>query len=349
VARELPPIIDPHVHFWQPWTTPRRVTPLVRLLGWSRRLTRAAARAAFPRAANDFVGRPDFVTADHLPATYLRDAEVDVTGVVHVEAGWEGRDVAQETAWLEGLDDRGLILGIVGAAELGAPDLDARLDRHAAASRRFVGVRDKLACSPRRGLVDWAHDPGALTDAAWIRGYARLAERGLTFDAWMYSPQLPAFRDVAAAHPGTRVVVDHVGTPVGLGGPFGGLSHAERADLEARWRDDLAALAELPHVHLKLSGLTMPIVGFGLHDGPPVDAAELAERIGPPYRYALECFGTERCMFGSNFPVDKVSTSMGTLYAVFDEITADLSDEARAALFAGNARRFYGLSIPGGE
>ncbi|MEL6343954.1 MAG: amidohydrolase family protein [Myxococcota bacterium] len=341
----LPSIFDPHVHLWMPRSTPRTVTPLVKLFGWSRPIMDLAARLLFPRDALDFVGRIDYVTADYLPADYLRDAAgLDILGVVHVEASWNARHpmgMADETRWLEGLAGGDVIRAIVGAADLASPDLDALLDAHARTSDRFVGVRDKLACSPRRGLMDWTRSPNALTDPAWQEGYGRLGARGLSFDAWMYSPQLKDFTAVAAAHPQTRVVLDHVGTPPGLGGAYGGLSDSERADITARWRDDLAALAELSQVHLKLSGLTMPIAGWGLHEQPPITAAQLAERLGPHIRYALDLFGPERCMFASNFPMDKVSVPLTTLFAAFDSIVADRSEEARQQLFSGTAQRFY--------
>jgi len=185
--------------------------------------------------------------------------------------------------------------------------------------------------------------PKARTDPAGRRGYARLVARGLSLEAWMYSPQLPALRAVAGAHPETQVVIDHIGTPPGLGGPYGGLSDSQRADIEAQWRDELAALAALPQVHLKLSGFTMPIVGWGLHHGQSATVAQLAERLGPHIRYAIELFGVERCMFASNFPMDKVSASFVALFKAFGKITEDLGEDDRAQLFAGTAKRFYRL------
>lgn len=343
----LPPIIDPHIHQWSPRDTPRPVSPVVKLLGWSPALMRRALQLAFPRASLDFVGAVDHVAADYLPADYRIDQDaLPIEGVVHVEAGWEARTpvgVADETAWLESLPHNDFILGMVGAADLESPDLDAQLDAHQQASPRFRGVRDKLACSPARGVMDWNPRSDLLHDPAWQRGYARLGERDLSFDAWMYSHQLPAFRTVAAAHPETRVVLCHMGTPVGFGGPHGGLTDAERHDIRARWRDDMMAIAELPHVHVKLSGFLMPVVGWGLHGDAPASIEALAERIGPPIRAVLDWFGAERCMFASNFPMDKVSTTLSNLFHAYDRITADVSEADRAALFAGTARRFYRL------
>ncbi len=341
----LPPIVDAHIHLWSPQRTPRLVSPVVKVAGWSRSLTHRLLNLAFPRDAIDFVGKVDHVAADFLPADYRTDAQaLPLTGVVHVEAGWVARkpaQVADETAWLHTLEGTDLIRAIVGAANLASPDLDAQLDAHQAASARFVGVRDKLASSPHKGVMEWATAPDLLSLPAWRRGFARLGERGLSFDAWMYSPQLPQFRAIAEAHPETRVVLDHVGTPIGLGGPFGGVPEAERKDAIARWRDELAAFAQLPQVYVKLSGLTMPVVGWGLHLREPIDVHTLADLLGPHIRYAIELFGPRRCMFASNFPMDKVSGSLATLYGAFDRITADLDDADRRALFAETALRFY--------
>ena len=343
----LPPIIDPHIHQWSPRTTPRPVSPVVRMFGWSEVWKQRMLRLAFPKAAQDFVGTPDHVGSDYLPADYRRDmAALPIQGVVHVEAGWQGwraTAVADETTWLAQLPDSDFILGMVGAADLESPHLDAQLDAHTAASPRIRGVRDKLACSPHRGVMDWNTNAHLLEDPAWQRGYARLGERDLSFDAWMYSHQLPAFRTVAAAHPETRVVLCHMGTPIGFGGPYGGLSETARADIQARWRDDMAALAELPHVYVKLSGFTMPVVGWGLHDQEPASVETLVELLGPAIRDTIGWFGPQRCMFASNFPMDKVSTSLSNLFHAFDRITATDDDDARAALFAGTATRFYRL------
>ncbi|HCH61360.1 MAG: hypothetical protein CL927_18750 [Deltaproteobacteria bacterium] len=343
----LPPIIDPHMHQWSPRTTPRPVTPVVRMFGWSPTWTRRMLHLTFPRSARAFVGAVDHVAADYLPADYQGDGDgLPIEGVVHVEAGWQARTpegLAEETAWLESLPHNDFILGIVGAADLESPKLDAQLDAHSAASARFRGVRDKLACSPARGVMDWNTDSRLLHNPAWHRGYARLGERGLSFDAWMYSHQLPAFRSVAANHPETSVVLCHMGTPVGFGGPHGGLSESERHDLRARWRDEMMALAELSHVHVKLSGFLMPVVGWGLHTDAPASVDAIVERIGPPTLDVIRWFGAERCMFASNFPMDKVSTTLSNLFQAFDRITAAHSESERTDLFAGTARRFYRL------
>jgi L-fuconolactonase len=350
-------IIDPHIHLWAPRSTPRTVSPAVKLLGWSEWLMRHVAPRLFPGAARAFVGKTNYVMSDYLPEDWRRDTggfRDRARGFVHVQADWQGRGplgAVGETRWLEEICGPEL-LGIVGEAALESESLGLILDAHAEASPRFVGIRDTLAHDPDRGVMDYDDRPDRFEDAAWQRGYAELGRRGLSFDAWMYSPQLRAFEAVVRAHPETRVVLDHLGTPIGLGGPYAGFGHtaAKREELVARWRDDLAALAAHEQVHAKISGLFMPIVGWDLHERDRAPSnAELVDRLGPHVEYALETFGPRRCMFASNFPMDKVSTSWVALYEAFDELSRTRDEAERRALFHDNAARFYGLDVEHAE
>lgn len=343
------PLIDPHVHLWDPRTTPRAVTPAVKLLGWSERLLRTIGPRLFPRSAVDFVGVVDHVLNPYLPATFLDDtAGYDVRGFVHIQAGWheEGRlGPVGETRWLERVCGPEL-LAIVGHADLSSPDLSDLLDAHAAASERFVGIRDMLAHDPDRGVMDHAERAGRAAEAAWRRGYAELGARGLTFDAWMYHPQIGELEPVVREHPETRVVVDHLGTPIGLGGPHAGYGHGarDRERIREAWVVELARLAEHDHVHAKISGLTMPILGWGFHErSSPPSVGEVVDALGPLVEEALGLFGVERCLVASNFPMDKASLPWTTLYDAFVQLTEGLGEEAQRALFHDNAARFYGL------
>jgi predicted TIM-barrel fold metal-dependent hydrolase len=188
--------------------------------------------------------------------------------------------------------------------------------------------------------------PDRMRTEAFRRGLARIGEAGLTFDAWCYGPQLPDLRDAIASAPQTRVVLCHLGTPIGVGGPSGGHGHTEaaRASILARWKDDLAAIAALPNVHAKLSGLAMPVLGFGFHERPsPPTAGELSDRIGPLIEHALAVFGSGRCFFASNFPMDAVSVPWRTLYAAYASLASGHGREIRRGLFHDHAARFYGV------
>jgi L-fuconolactonase len=344
------PIVDPHIHLWAPRTTPRLVSPAVKLFGWSGWAMRNVAPRLFPASSLAFVGKTDFVLADYLAEHWQRDTGgFETRGFVHVQAGWHGKGPlgsVGETHWLERSCGAEL-LGIVGHADLGADSLAQVLDAHAEASPRFVGVRDMLAHDRDAGVMNYDERPERCRDAAWQRGFDELGRRNLSFDAWMYHPQLRSFESVVAVHANTRVILDHLGTPIGYGGPFGGYGHtkAARQEIAARWRDDLAALAQHPQVHAKISGLTMPVVGWGFHQRPsPPSRTELLECLGPMVETALELFGPQRCMFASNFPMDKVSASWASLYEVFDELTRTRDESERQALFHDNAARVYGLA-----
>lgn len=324
----------------------------MKLLGWNERLLRSVGPRLFPSAAVEFVGAVDHVMHPHLPGTYLRNTGAHaVRGFVHVQAGWEGRGALAgvgETRWLEDLCGKDL-LGIVGQAHLESPELGALLDAHAAASTRFVGVRDMLAFDPDSGVLDFATRPGRARDPAWRRGFAELGRRGLTFDAWMYHPQLGELEEVVRAHPETRVVLDHLATPIAAGGAFAsfGATASDRSRIREDWERDLRAVAAHDQVFAKLSGLTMPVLGWGYHRrASPPSAGEVADALGPLIEIALDAFGVERCLIASNFPMDKVSLPFATLYDAFIQLTESLGPAAQTALFHDNAIRFYGLDAP---
>lgn len=340
-------IIDPHIHLWDPRTTPRITSPLVKGFGWSPWLLEKATRLLMPTATIDFVGKADHVLNAHLPDIYHRDTgKYNVTDYVHIQAGWMGKqpiDAAGETRWLESLSDPPL--AIVGEAHLhDLANLNAVLDAHQSASPRFKGVRDMIARHDSAGVMDFNETGDVLKRDDFKQGYARLGERGLTFDAYVYSQQLPDFTALASEVPATKVVLDHVGTPIGLAGPHGGLGVTadQRKAIQEAWYEDLTSLAQVEHVQMKLSGLLMPIIGFAFHQrvDPPA-VSEVVDAIAPHIEFALSQFGVDRCMFASNFPMDKVSTSFETLYDAYFQIVENHSDLEKQKLFRENVLAFY--------
>ena len=345
------PILDAHVHQWDPRTTPREATAVVKLFGWSPRLLDFVVRRGMPKALIDFVGRREYALAEYLPAQLRADwgpYAQRVIGVVHVQAGWKGKnhsDVVGETTWLESIDPAGeVIRAIVGAAHLEQPDLAEALDAHAAASTRFRGVRDMIASHPSDTVWDFAREPGLVRDPAWRAGYELLGQRGLTFDAWMYHHQLNDFAELARSVPTTAVVLCHLATPVGLLGEYGGhgASAGARERIESVWKESLARFAEIPHVRFKISGLLMPILGLRAEHRPsPMSTTEFVDRVGPLITWAIDTAGIDRCMFGSNFPMDKVSIDYQTLIAGYDELLAGRTDQEKGLFYYGVARDFY--------
>lgn len=341
--------VDPHIHQWDPLTTPRHSSREARLLRRVRTVPRAL-RAVVPRADREFVGSPHHVVKPYLPSDYRADsARAGVETVVHVEAAWLAAPpmgTVDETRWVAALP-----WGEGGAPALGAivvhadprwPEAGAVLDAHLAASPLVRGVRHSLASHPDPGVRDF-EEPGVLREPAFLRGFAAVAERGLSFELWLYSHQLRDACGLVAEYPETTFVLDHYGTPAGLFGPRGratGRTERDRAGILAAWRDDVAALAAFPHVVAKHSGLGMPVLG---HDPrrPLASPAALLDRAAPLVRGLHEAFGGERTMWASNYPMDKACLTLPATVAIVREVLGGDADEA--LLLRDVARRTYRL------
>ena len=231
--------------------------------------------------------------------------------------------------------------GIVGFAELTAgsavrPVLEALVE---AGRGRLRGVRHIAAWHPdpaARGSLA-TPPPMLMLQPGFRRGFAELAPLGLTFDAWAYHTQLAELRDLADAFPETPIVLNHVGGAIGIG-PYAG----RRRHVTAAWGAALRELAHCPNVHLKIGGFGMRLFGFAMHErATPPDSETLAQAWRTMVETCVEAFGAERCMFESNFPVDKAGFRYTTLWNAFKRITAGWSATERAALFHGTASRFY--------
>lgn len=168
-------------------------------------------------------------------------------------------------------------------------------------------------------------------------GYARLAKWGLSFDSWAYHTQLEELYQLASAFPETSVVIDHIGVPLGVG-PYTG----KRAEVFDEWRRQMARIATLPNVCVKLGGLGMSVFGFDHHLRPaPPSSLELANAWGPYIRACIDLFGPARCMFESNFPVDKGSCSYRVLWNAFKRIASGMSSDEKRLLFMDTAAHVY--------
>jgi predicted TIM-barrel fold metal-dependent hydrolase len=234
--------------------------------------------------------------------------------------------------------------GIVSFADLALGDrVGAVLDRHLAASPRFRGIRHAAGWDASDQIRN-SHTnppPGLYADPRFRRGFAELAPRGLSFDAWLYHPQLPELTDLAKAFPDTTIILDHFGGPLGIG-PYAG----RRAEVFAAWKGAIRALADCPNVVVKLGGLVMPLNGFGFHKREqPIGSIELAEATRDWYRHTIECFGVERCMFESNFPVDKGSYAYAPFWNACKILARGASATEKTDLFSGTASRFYRLEM----
>ena len=232
------------------------------------------------------------------------------------------------------------IAGIVAHADLRCKQLDDLLDAHeAAAEGLFRGIRHAGASAGDiEGLaIPGGADRNLMSDDAFRAGVALLGERGLTYDTWLYHFQINDFVELARAVPTTTMILDHFGTPLGVGE----FAHQKDAIFE-QWKEDMERVSECPNVFAKLGGLAMPDNGFGWHEcSTPPSSDEFVEAQSRYYEHALACFGVERCMFESNFPVDRLSVSYRVLWNGFKKMTSDLSEKEKDLLFSGVARRVY--------
>jgi predicted TIM-barrel fold metal-dependent hydrolase len=324
LAREAPidperPIIDPHHHLW-----PAMGGRTAYLLG-------------------DLWG--DTHSGHHIVKTVFVEcrAAARPDGPEHLKPVGETEFVARIARASRDGGGGAVIAGIVAHADLrGGPLLDEALDAHAAAGDglfrgiRHAGARDphpEALSIPGRGAE------GLYADPAFRAGLARLGERGLSFDTWHYHHQNPAFAELARAVPGTTLVLDHFGTPLGVG-PYAG----QREAIYDHWRRDIEAIAQCPNVVAKLGGLAMPDNGFGWDKRDrPASSDELVAAQARYYHHAIDCFGPGRCMFESNFPVDRRSLPYGVYWNAMKKLAARYSEADRQAMFHDNAARIYQL------
>jgi L-fuconolactonase len=252
-----------------------------------------------------------------------------------------------ETTFVAGEAERSarqVMGGIVAHADLrDRSRLEAVLDAHEEAGRgRFRGIRHagSHALHPDVLMIPGGAPAGLYADPDFQAGVARLGERGLTYDTWHYHYQNQEFADLARSVPGTTMVLDHFGTPLGVG-PYA----SQREHIFEQWKSDIAAIAACDNVVAKIGGLAMPDNGFGWNTAErPPTSDEFIEAQGRYYLHTIEQFGPERCMFESNFPVDRFSLSYRTVWNAFKKLVADFSADERDAMLRGTAARIYRLA-----
>jgi L-fuconolactonase len=230
---------------------------------------------------------------------------------------------------------------IIGHADLKLADrVEPVLEALQVASpNRFRGIRHTVTWDPHPE-VENRENEGVLATTEYRAGARVLARMGLSLDTGVCFPQLPELAEFARAVPDLTIILNHLG---GLNrvGPY------SNRDVEvlATWRSGIAAVAKCPNVNLKLGGIGMPRLGFDWHTREkPVGSEELASSMAQLMSYCIEQFGPDRCMFESNFPVDKVSFSHHILFNAFKRFSKSYSVSERAALFHDTAVRAYRIS-----
>jgi predicted TIM-barrel fold metal-dependent hydrolase len=236
-----------------------------------------------------------------------------------------------------------LCAGIVGHANLLLGEaaravLEAEI---AAGNGRFRGIRHASAWDADASIGgNYSTRPkGLLLDTTFRKGFACLAPLGLSFDAWLFHPQIGELTDLARAFPDTRIVLDHCGGPIGVG------SYANRRqEIFPVWQAQVREIAKCPNVVVKLGGLAMRLLGYDFHERPMPPSSEDAAAAWRPYiESCIEAFGPERCMFESNFPPDKGQCSYQVIFNAFKRIAAPYSETEKTALFQKTATDFYRL------
>ena len=268
------------------------------------------------------VGDTTALCQNYLLPEFMADAaSLELVKSVHLQAEIDHRLAVEETRWLQSIADApgsgGFPHGIVAYADLAEPQVDGTLAAHAA----FANARGI------RQILNRHQDPGVnfvdrdyMRDEPWQRGFGRLRAHGLSFDMQLYAPQMADGAATARRHPDTQIIINHTGMPLD-----------RDAEGLAAWRSGMRALAACPNVAVKISGL-----GMAMHHW-------TVAMIRPFVLETIEMFGTGRCLFASNFPVDKLFSDYATVWGAFDQITADFSTAERNSLFHDNAVRLYRL------
>jgi L-fuconolactonase len=213
------------------------------------------------------------------------------------------------------------------------------LERHMIASGgRFAGIRQSTAWDASDRIHNVVPVEAMLAHPTFRQGFACLDRLGLVFDAWVYHPQLHEVGGLAAAFPHTTIVLNHVGSPI-LGGPYAD----DRAKVFADWKAGMAALARYPNVTVKLGALPIRLPGSPVARDLPPGSEEVAAAWRPWLETSIELFGADRCMFESNFPVQKRWSSFAVTWNAFKRIAAGATAAEKTALFSGTAARVYGV------
>lgn len=315
------PIIDPHHHLWH--------------------------RPGHRYLLDDFLA--DVRTGHHVVATVFEECHA-----MYRASGPEELRPVGETEFVAGMAamrDSGLYgptrvaAGIVGFADLTLGDrVEPVLEAHIrAGGGRFRGVRYSTGwdASESIGNSRTATGPHVLRQANIRAGLARLTALGLAFDAWVYHPQLADVIDLARAFPTATIIMCHVGGPLGYG-PYAG----KQDEVFASWKSNMTELARCQNVVMKLGGMLNRLAAYDFRARPaPLASTELAEYWRPYMGTCIELFGPERCMFESNFPVEKMGVGWATLWNAFKRIAAGASPEEKRSLFSGTARRVYNLRL----
>ncbi len=271
-------------------------------------------------------------------------AEYRTAGPEHLKPVGETEfvaEIAQQSQ--KGSETQARIAGIIAHANLTLGDVvEEILDAHEDAGRglfrgiRHAGAREE---NPDALMIQGLGEKGLFDREDFRQGVRLLGRRGLTYESWHYHHQIRSFTTMAKAVPDTVIILDHFGTPLGVG-PYAG----RRDEIFQEWKKDIAELAKCENVYAKLGGMAMPDNGFGWHlRAVPPTSDEFVKAQKDYYLHTIECFGPNRCMFESNFPVDRLSISYPVVWNGFKKIVAEFSEDEKDMMFSDTATRVYNL------
>lgn len=334
------PIIDPHHHLWD-W--PDALFAGRAATHGFEKVVRSAQRYLLHEFLADLNTGHNMLGTVFVQCTAMYKADAPEAFKPVGETEFVNGVAAMSASGLYG--DIRVCAGIVGHADLnlGAAVAEVLAAHVAAGGGRFRGIRHSASYDADPNVLGplVRVGEGLYATRAFREGFAQLKNFGLSFDSWLLEPQLPELIDLARSFPDTPVILDHVGTPLGLASYQG-----KREQRFPVWRENIRKLAALPNVSVKLGGLAMPFCNFpSFLQNPAAPSGQLAEEWKPYVETCIEVFGTHRCMFESNFPVDLGSCTYPVLWNAFKVLAKNYSAAEKAALFSGNARRIYRLSI----
>jgi L-fuconolactonase len=334
------PIIDPHHHLWD-WPAVLFANRPVPEHGFDK-VIRRAMRYLLP----EFLA--DLNSGHNIRATVF----VQCGAMYRADAAEAFKPVG-ETEFVNGIaamcasgtyGEVRACAGIVGHVDLNLGAVVSEvLQAHLKVSDRFRGIRHSASFDADSNVLGplVRVGSGLYMSKAFRAGYAQLEKFKLSFDAWLVEPQLPELIDLARSFPNTPVILDHVGTPLGIASYQG-----KREQRFPIWRDNIRKLAALPNVSVKLGGLAMAFCNFpSFLQTPPATSVQLAGEWKPYIETCIELFGVNRCMFESNFPVDMGSCSYPVLWNAFKVLAKQYSAAEKTALFSGTAQRVYRLKL----
>ncbi len=315
------PIIDPHHHLWD--------YPGYRYL--------------VPEFAADLAGGHNVLATIYAECVSMYRADgpkrLKPLGEIEFAVG----EAAQSASGLHG--ETKIAHAVIGFADLTLGDAveDVLAAEIEAANGRFRGIRFTTSWDPSAEVIGSPHDdrPHVIAEPAVRAGLKVLGRMGLTFDVWTFFTQLDELVAAIDATPDLTFVIDHCGGPLGYG-PY---AH-DRAEHYRAWKAALAQVAERPNVVCKVGGILGRGATFDyLHADRPPTSVELANIWRPWFEPTIEMFGADRCMFESNFPLEKMGTSYTVLWNTFKRTVSSASNDERRALFAGTAERVYRLDV----